>query len=59
MQIKEGWGWVKWDVESWAETIMSDTKGEILQDRFVRLTISLGRSCSPTTVEFIAACIAA
>lgn len=32
-EIKEGWGWVKWDVESWAETQMSDSKGEILQDR--------------------------
>ncbi|GJF00391.1 hypothetical protein PsYK624_166780 [Phanerochaete sordida] len=32
-EIKEGWGWVKWDVESWAETQMSDVRGEILRDR--------------------------
>jgi len=32
-EIKDGWGWVKWDVESWKECRMSNHKGELLKDR--------------------------
>lgn len=33
-QIKEGWGWVKWDSESWSECSMHDRK-EFVQERRV------------------------
>lgn len=32
-EIKDGWGWCKWDVESWSECAMSETRGELLQER--------------------------
>jgi len=32
-EIKEGWGWYKWDVKSWGECHMLDSTGEILHDR--------------------------
>ncbi|KIM51364.1 hypothetical protein SCLCIDRAFT_1224588 [Scleroderma citrinum Foug A] len=32
-QIKDGWGWVKWDCDSWDECPMADRKGEDVQDR--------------------------
>jgi len=32
-EIKDGWGWTKWDVDTWKECQMSDHKGEILKDR--------------------------
>lgn len=32
-EIKEGWGWCKWDIDSWRECRMSDYTGEILHDR--------------------------
>ncbi|KAL4064859.1 hypothetical protein V8B97DRAFT_1198241 [Scleroderma yunnanense] len=32
-EIKDGWGWVKWDCNSWAECSMADRKGEYVQDR--------------------------
>jgi hypothetical protein len=32
-QIKEGWGWVKWDISSWRETSMIGQTGELLNDR--------------------------
>lgn len=33
-QIKEGWGWVKWDSESWNECSIHDHK-EFVQERLV------------------------
>ncbi len=35
LQIKDGWGWCKWDVESWSECRMTDSVGELLEDRCV------------------------
>ncbi|KAJ3525105.1 hypothetical protein NM688_g8455 [Phlebia brevispora] len=32
-EIKEGWGWTKWNIDEWNECRMSDSKGELLQDR--------------------------
>ena len=32
-QIKDGWGWSKWDVENWTEVPMTEIKGEILNTR--------------------------
>ncbi|KDQ62202.1 hypothetical protein JAAARDRAFT_30103 [Jaapia argillacea MUCL 33604] len=32
-EIKEGWGWIKWNVDTWAECPMSESKGEFLRDR--------------------------
>ncbi|KAI0051136.1 hypothetical protein FA95DRAFT_1486100 [Auriscalpium vulgare] len=32
-EIKDGWGWVKWDIASWKECRITDTSGEILSDR--------------------------
>ncbi|RDX53373.1 hypothetical protein OH76DRAFT_1399274 [Lentinus brumalis] len=32
-EIKDGWGWCKWDVESWSECRMTDSVGELLEDR--------------------------
>ncbi|EJF63342.1 hypothetical protein DICSQDRAFT_134790 [Dichomitus squalens LYAD-421 SS1] len=32
-EIKDGWGWCKWDVETWSECRMSDSVGELLEDR--------------------------
>jgi len=31
--IKNGWGWTKWDAENWTECPMSQSSGEFLQDR--------------------------
>ncbi|KAF8909009.1 hypothetical protein CPB84DRAFT_1744093 [Gymnopilus junonius] len=31
--IKNGWGWVKWDVDAWKEVDISDSKGELLHER--------------------------
>ncbi|KAI0916995.1 hypothetical protein AcW1_007695 [Taiwanofungus camphoratus] len=31
--IKDGWGWCKWDVEAWSECQMSESGGEYLQER--------------------------
>jgi len=33
-QIKDGWGWVKWDCDTWGECPMADRKGEDVQDRY-------------------------
>ena len=35
VQIKDGWGWTKWDVDAWNECRPSESKGELLQDRYV------------------------
>ncbi|KAI8986081.1 hypothetical protein BD414DRAFT_48817 [Trametes punicea] len=32
-EIKDGWGWCKWDVETWSECRMTDPVGELLEDR--------------------------
>ncbi|PPQ66629.1 hypothetical protein CVT26_009390 [Gymnopilus dilepis] len=32
-EIKNGWGWIKWDVDSWAEIETTESKGEILHER--------------------------
>ncbi|KAK7056640.1 hypothetical protein VNI00_002357 [Paramarasmius palmivorus] len=32
-EIKEGWGWTKWNMDTWAATSMSDQTGEILHER--------------------------
>lgn len=32
-EIKDGWGWTKWDVASWQSCPMSTSKGELLYDR--------------------------
>ncbi|KAI0801754.1 hypothetical protein BC629DRAFT_1608548 [Irpex lacteus] len=32
-EIKDGWGWSKWDVDAWSEVPMSESKGEILRSR--------------------------
>lgn len=32
-EIKDGWGWCKWDVETWSECRMSDSFGELLEER--------------------------
>jgi hypothetical protein len=34
-QIKDGWGWTKWNVDAWEECRMSDHSGEYLKDRSV------------------------
>ncbi|PCH40167.1 hypothetical protein WOLCODRAFT_98433 [Wolfiporia cocos MD-104 SS10] len=31
--IKDGWGWSKWNVETWSECPMTESKGELLQER--------------------------
>lgn len=35
MQIKEGWGWSKWNIDTWETGQMKDNIGELLQDRLV------------------------
>ncbi|KAJ3485980.1 hypothetical protein NLI96_g4562 [Meripilus lineatus] len=37
-EIKLGWGWVKWDVDSWSEAPISSNTGEYLQDRRQRFS---------------------
>ncbi|KAA1478998.1 hypothetical protein DENSPDRAFT_861953 [Dentipellis sp. KUC8613] len=32
-EIKNGWGWIKWDVNNWSEGSMQGAQGEILHDR--------------------------
>ncbi|KAI0319364.1 hypothetical protein OF83DRAFT_1275655 [Amylostereum chailletii] len=32
-EIKDGWGWTKWDVKSWSACRMAETQGEYLYDR--------------------------
>ncbi|KAI0766391.1 hypothetical protein BD413DRAFT_636169 [Trametes elegans] len=32
-EIKEGWGWCKWDVDTWSECRLTDPVGELLEDR--------------------------
>ncbi|CAL1713374.1 unnamed protein product [Somion occarium] len=32
-EIKPGWGWMKWDVETWSECLMTQSTGEFLKDR--------------------------
>ncbi|KAI6039675.1 hypothetical protein EDC04DRAFT_2568161 [Pisolithus marmoratus] len=32
-EIKDGWGWVKWDCENWSQCQMSDRKGEYVLER--------------------------
>jgi len=32
-EIKEGWGWTKWNVGSWTACRMTDTGGELINDR--------------------------
>jgi len=32
-EIKDGWGWTKWNVGAWEECRMSDHNGEYLKDR--------------------------
>ncbi|KAF8195500.1 hypothetical protein BJ912DRAFT_144402 [Pholiota molesta] len=32
-EIKDGWGWYKWDIEAWMECPMSSSSGELLYDR--------------------------
>ncbi|KAI3603083.1 hypothetical protein WG66_014943 [Moniliophthora roreri] len=32
-EIKEGWGWSKWNVDTWSEASMNDHAGEILHER--------------------------
>jgi hypothetical protein len=37
-QIKDGWGWTKWNTATWTECSMSDNAGEILEQRSVCLS---------------------
>lgn len=32
-EIKEGWGWTKWDTENWRQCLMNESVGEILKER--------------------------
>ncbi|PFH53875.1 hypothetical protein AMATHDRAFT_136536 [Amanita thiersii Skay4041] len=32
-EIKDGWGWLKWNPDKWAECPMTESKGEYLHDR--------------------------
>lgn len=32
-EIKEGWGWTKWNVDTWSPSQASESKGELLHDR--------------------------
>ncbi|TFK70369.1 hypothetical protein BDN72DRAFT_766577 [Pluteus cervinus] len=32
-EIKDGWGWTKWNVDSWEACTMSEHKGELLYER--------------------------
>ncbi|KAK7682420.1 hypothetical protein QCA50_014625 [Cerrena zonata] len=32
-EIKDGWGWTKWDANTWSECPMTQSDGEFLQDR--------------------------
>jgi len=32
-EIKDGWGWTKWNVNTWKECLMSDNVGQYLKDR--------------------------
>ncbi|KAG7088613.1 hypothetical protein E1B28_012587 [Marasmius oreades] len=32
-EIKEGWGWSKWNLDSWSEGQMGDHNGELLHER--------------------------
>ncbi|PPR07119.1 hypothetical protein CVT24_010955 [Panaeolus cyanescens] len=32
-EIKDGWGWSKWDTEAWAESPMAQSKGEFIHER--------------------------
>ncbi|KAF9463016.1 hypothetical protein BDZ94DRAFT_1164780 [Collybia nuda] len=38
-EIKEGWGWSKWNVDAWQGSRMQDNIGELLHDRPVVLNI--------------------
>ncbi|KAG5648376.1 hypothetical protein DXG03_004949 [Asterophora parasitica] len=37
-EIKDGWGWTKWDVYNWEPCSMTDNLPEILHDRYVPLS---------------------
>lgn len=43
MQIKEGWGWSKWNIDTWETGQMKDNIGELLHDRLV-IWLSSGSS---------------
>jgi len=32
-EIKAGWGWMKWNIDSWQECPMTDSAGELLHER--------------------------
>ncbi|KAF8798843.1 hypothetical protein BYT27DRAFT_7202557 [Phlegmacium glaucopus] len=32
-EIKSGWGWMKWNIDSWRECPMTDSAGELLHER--------------------------
>jgi len=32
-EIKPGWGWMKWNIDSWQECSMTDSGGEFLHER--------------------------
>jgi len=32
-EIKPGWGWMKWNIDSWQECSMTDSAGELLHER--------------------------
>ncbi|TFK19999.1 hypothetical protein FA15DRAFT_600495 [Coprinopsis marcescibilis] len=32
-EIKEGWGWTRWDIHNWCETTITDHRGDLLNDR--------------------------
>ncbi|KAI0345702.1 hypothetical protein BDW22DRAFT_1353286 [Trametopsis cervina] len=32
-EIKDGWGWQKWNIDTWSEVSMTETEGEILHAR--------------------------
>lgn len=43
MQIKEGWGWSKWNIDTWETGQMKDNIGELLHNRLV-IWLSSGSS---------------
>ena len=59
IQIKDGWGWAKWDVENWSDVPMNESRGEILHARSVQAGSRIVIQAHARFVVFTAVCIEA
>ena len=57
LQIKDGWGWHKWDAHKWANCKMTDISGEFLHERCVNVSYVVHPSFTVTNAGYIVASI--